>query len=121
MGQQVREIFGWARRRKLLASAFLVLTLVVGILIGSIVSGRTSAMKARSGVDGAKEADVRIGGDHRHAAEIARSNSFVGVVFWNRKPRRARRCEHRYDSSSREEAEHAETPNAARRWSGLRE
>src|SRR5579872_1659823 len=48
MGQQVREIFGWARRRKLLASAFLVLTLVVGILIGSIVSGRTSAMKAMS-------------------------------------------------------------------------
>jgi serine protease Do len=48
MGQQVREIFGWARRRKLLASGFLVLTLVVGILIGSIVSGRTSAMKAMS-------------------------------------------------------------------------
>src|SRR5580704_12014306 len=38
MGQQVLEIFGWARRRKLLASAFLVLTLVVGILIGAIVS-----------------------------------------------------------------------------------
>jgi serine protease Do len=48
MGQQVREIFGWARRRKVLASAFLVLTLMVGILIGSIVSGRTSAMKAMS-------------------------------------------------------------------------
>ena len=52
MGQQVREIFGWARRRKLLASAFLVLTLVVGILIGSIVSGRTSAMKAMSAFAG---------------------------------------------------------------------
>jgi serine protease Do len=48
MGQQVREIFSWARQRKLLASAFLILTLVVGILIGSIVSGRTSAMKAMS-------------------------------------------------------------------------
>jgi len=48
MGQQVREIFDWARRRKLLASGFLVLTLVIGILIGSIVSGRTSAMKAMS-------------------------------------------------------------------------
>ncbi|MBV8513736.1 MAG: peptidase S1, partial [Acidobacteria bacterium] len=48
MGQQVQEIFSWARQRKLLASAFLILTLVVGILIGSIVSGRTSAMKAMS-------------------------------------------------------------------------
>ena len=46
MGQQVKEIFDWARRRKVLASAFLVMTLGVGILIGSVVSGRVSAMKA---------------------------------------------------------------------------
>jgi serine protease Do len=45
MGQQVKELFDWARRRKLLASFFVALTLVVGILIGSVVSGRVSAMK----------------------------------------------------------------------------
>jgi serine protease Do len=45
MGLQVKEMLDWARRRKVLASAFLVLTLGVGIVIGSIVSGRVSAMK----------------------------------------------------------------------------
>src|SRR5467141_174934 len=48
MGQQVKELFDWARRRKILASAFVALTLTVGILIGSVVSGRVSAMKAFS-------------------------------------------------------------------------
>src|SRR5712671_4625766 len=48
MGQQVKELFDWARRRKLLASVFVALTLVVGILIGSVVSGRVSAMKTMS-------------------------------------------------------------------------
>src|ERR1700726_3631847 len=45
MGQQVKELFDWARRRKILASVFVALTLIVGILIGSVVSGRVSAMK----------------------------------------------------------------------------
>src|SRR5712691_9486611 len=48
MGEQVRELFDWARRRKILASVFVALTLVVGILIGSVVSGRVSAMKTLS-------------------------------------------------------------------------
>jgi len=48
MGQQVKELFDWARRRKILASLFVALTLVVGILIGSVVSGRVSAMKTLS-------------------------------------------------------------------------
>jgi S1-C subfamily serine protease len=46
MGQQVQELFGWARRRKFLATFFVGLTLAVGILIGSVVSGRVSAMRA---------------------------------------------------------------------------
>ena len=46
MGEQVNELFSWAKRRKLLATFFVALTLGVGILIGSIVSGRTSAMKS---------------------------------------------------------------------------
>jgi serine protease Do len=45
MGQQVKELFDWARRRKILATAFVALTLGAGILIGTIVSGRVSAMK----------------------------------------------------------------------------
>jgi len=48
MAQQVKELFDWARRRKILASAFVALTLTVGILIGSVVSGRVSAMKTFS-------------------------------------------------------------------------
>ena len=35
MGQQVKELFDWARRRKILASFFVALTLTIGILIGS--------------------------------------------------------------------------------------
>src|SRR5258707_11034417 len=45
MGEQVRELFNWARRRKILAAAFVAFTLTVGILIGSVVSGRVSATK----------------------------------------------------------------------------
>jgi hypothetical protein len=33
MGEQVKELFNWARRRKILATLFVVLTLGVGILI----------------------------------------------------------------------------------------
>src|SRR5689334_20423339 len=45
MGQQVKELMDWARRRKVLAALFVALTLATGILIGSVVSGRVSAMK----------------------------------------------------------------------------
>ena len=48
MGLQVKELFDWARRRKIAASLFVVLTLSVGILIGSVVSGKVSAMKTLS-------------------------------------------------------------------------
>ena len=34
MGLQVKELLDWARQRKILASAFLVVTLGVGIVIG---------------------------------------------------------------------------------------
>ena len=45
MGDQVKELLNWARQRKILAGIFVSFTLVVGILIGSIVSGRVSATK----------------------------------------------------------------------------
>jgi serine protease Do len=74
MGQQVLEIFGWARRRKLLASAFLVLTLVIGILIGSIVSGRTSAMRAMSAFAGTNATPLKV------PDPVPASASFSGIV-----------------------------------------
>src|SRR6266436_1322317 len=45
MGEQVKELLNWARQRKVLASVFVAFTLAVGILIGSVVSWRVSAMK----------------------------------------------------------------------------
>jgi hypothetical protein len=51
MGEQVKEIFNWARRRKYLASFFVAFTLVLGIMIGSVISGRVSAMKSFGGTD----------------------------------------------------------------------
>ncbi len=46
MGEQVKELMDWARRRKILAGVFVAFTLTVGILIGSVVSGRVSATKS---------------------------------------------------------------------------
>src|SRR5208282_6459674 len=54
MGEQVKEIMNWARRRKIMASFFVAFTLVTGILIGSVISGRVSAMKAFGGTDATK-------------------------------------------------------------------
>jgi serine protease Do len=45
MGEQVKELYNWARRRKIMAAFFVSLTLVVGILIGTIVSGHTSTVR----------------------------------------------------------------------------
>ena len=53
MGEQVKELFNWARRRKVMASFFVAFTLIVGIMIGSVISGRVSAMKSFSGTDAA--------------------------------------------------------------------
>jgi serine protease Do len=53
MGEQVKELFNWARRRKIMASFFVAFTLIVGIMIGSVISGRVSAMKSFSGTDAA--------------------------------------------------------------------
>src|SRR5438552_3249137 len=40
------RMVNWVRREKAVAGLFVALTLVVGILIGTIVSGHTSAMKS---------------------------------------------------------------------------
>src|SRR5438874_2178795 len=46
MDEPVSRMVTWARREKTIAGLFVALTLIVGILIGTIVSGRTSAMKS---------------------------------------------------------------------------
>jgi serine protease Do len=71
MSQQFNDLFGWARRRKFLATAAVALTLVVGILIGSIVSGRVSAMKSFAGTNATPLAVPD---------PIPASNSFSGIV-----------------------------------------
>src|ERR1700751_973598 len=46
MGEPITKMFSWARREKMVAGLFVALTLMGGILIGTIVSGHTSAMKS---------------------------------------------------------------------------
>jgi serine protease Do len=49
MGRQMGELVNWARQRKLLATFLLMLTLGVGIILGSLMSGRVSAMREQGG------------------------------------------------------------------------
>src|SRR5437867_4508851 len=73
MGEQVKELMDWARRRKILAAVFVVFTLVVGILIGSVVSGRVSATKG-FGFSGTTATALTV------PDPIPASSSFAGIV-----------------------------------------
>jgi serine protease Do len=73
MGEQVKELFSWARRRKVLATMFVVFTLAVGILIGSVVSGRVSATK-NFGFAGTTATALTV------PDPIPSSNSFAAIV-----------------------------------------
>src|SRR6266403_2272798 len=73
MGDQVRERFDWARRRKILAAVFVAFTLALGILIGSVVSGRVSAMKSL-GFAGTTATPLSV------PDPIPASNSFAAIV-----------------------------------------
>lgn len=72
MGEQVRELMVWARRRKLLASVFVALTLATGILIGTLISGHASAMRAMGFAGGATPLAM--------PEPTQMSTSFAGVV-----------------------------------------
>ena len=48
MGIQFQELFSWARRRKVSAFLFVVVTLTLGIIIGTVMSGRALATRAQS-------------------------------------------------------------------------
>lgn len=73
MGDQVREILNWARQRKILAAAFVSFTLLVGILIGSVVSGRVSATKG-FGFAGTNATALTV------PDPIPATNTFAGIV-----------------------------------------
>src|ERR1700719_899836 len=73
MGEQVREMFNWSRRRKILAGVFVAFTLAVGILIGSVVSGRVSAMKSL-GFSGTTATALAV------PDPVPSSSSFAGIV-----------------------------------------
>src|SRR5271170_4787758 len=45
---QVKNMVDWTRRRKLIATVSIAATLVIGIFIGTLVSGRVSAMRGFS-------------------------------------------------------------------------
>ena len=73
MGEQVKEIYNWARRRKIMAAFFVSLTLVVGILIGSVVSGHVSAVKSAT-FAGTNATPLAV------PDPIPASSSFSGIV-----------------------------------------
>src|SRR5260370_42393372 len=73
MGDQVKELFDWARRRKILAAVFVAFTLALGILIGSVVFGRVSAMKSL-GFPGTTATALTV------PDPIPASNSFAAIV-----------------------------------------
>ena len=73
MGEQVKEIMNWARRRKIMAGFFVAFTLMLGILIGSVVSGRVSAVKS-STFAGTNATPLAV------PDPIPSSNSFSGIV-----------------------------------------
>ena len=73
MGDHVRELLNWTRQRKILAGVFVGFTLVVGILIGSLVSGRVSATKG-FGFPGTTATTLTV------PDPIPATNTFAGIV-----------------------------------------
>ena len=53
MGVQFKELVSWARRRKVFASLLVALTLGIGILIGTVISGRALATHGQNAGAGA--------------------------------------------------------------------
>lgn len=53
MGIQFQELMTWARRRKVLASLLVAMTLAIGIIIGTVISGHALATHEQTGPSGA--------------------------------------------------------------------
>lgn len=52
MGMQLREFAVWARNRKILATLLVTVTLAIGMLIGTVISGRVGASHPAGAVGG---------------------------------------------------------------------
>ena len=52
MGMQLREFAAWARNRKIMAALLVTVTLAIGMLIGTVISGRVGASHPNDGVGG---------------------------------------------------------------------
>ncbi len=48
MGMQMRELMDWVRRRKFFAGVLVIFTLAIGILIGTLISGRAMATRTQA-------------------------------------------------------------------------
>ncbi len=70
---EVKNMVDWTRRRKLIATVSVAATLVIGIFIGTLVSGRVSAMKGFS-FAGTSAAPLAL------PDPIPSSNSFSAIV-----------------------------------------
>src|SRR5580704_17830125 len=51
MGMQLREFAAWAQNRKILATLLVTVTLAIGIVIGTVASGRVGASHPAAGTD----------------------------------------------------------------------
>jgi serine protease Do len=71
---QVNGLSAWTRRKKILASMSVVLTLALGIMIGSVVSGKVSAMKTLSTFAGTSATPLGV------PDPIPAASSFSGIV-----------------------------------------
>src|SRR5580698_4470218 len=52
MGMQLREFAAWARNRKIMATLLVTVTLAIGMLIGTVISGRVGASHPSMAVGG---------------------------------------------------------------------
>jgi serine protease Do len=52
MRMQLREFGAWARNRKVIATLLVTMTLAIGMLIGTVISGRVGASHPAAAVDG---------------------------------------------------------------------
>ncbi|HTS11906.1 MAG TPA: Do family serine endopeptidase [Candidatus Limnocylindrales bacterium] len=72
MGTQFREILSWARRRKVFAFLLVGATLAVGIVIGTLLSGRVQATREQTGPSGATLLAI--------PDPVTLSNGFAGIT-----------------------------------------
>ncbi len=71
MGIQLREFATWARNRKIMATLLVTVTLAIGMLIGTVISGRV----------GASHPAAAVGGTPLAIPEPAQlSNAFASIV-----------------------------------------